>query len=301
MQLGMIGLGRMGANMVRRLMKGGHACAVFDRSAQSVAALAQEGATRRGLAGRPGGPARQAARAVADGAGRGGGLDHRRAAAAAGAGRHADRRRQFLLRRRHPPRQGAGGEADRLCRRRHQRRRVGPGARLLHDDRRPGGDGAAPRPDLRHAGPGHRQDRAHARPRGRPRHRRTGLPALRRERRRPLRQDGPQRHRVRHHGRVRRRHGHPEERQRRQARACRRCRDHAAARPRALPVRPRPARHRRALAPRQRDLVLAARPDGRGAGGGPGAGQASPAGSPTPAKAAGPSRPPSTRPCPRRC
>jgi len=48
MQLGMIGLGRMGANMVRRLMKGGHACAVFDMSAQAVTALAQEGATGAG-------------------------------------------------------------------------------------------------------------------------------------------------------------------------------------------------------------------------------------------------------------
>ncbi len=45
MQLGMIGLGRMGANMVRRLMKGGVACVVFDRAAASVQALAQEGAT----------------------------------------------------------------------------------------------------------------------------------------------------------------------------------------------------------------------------------------------------------------
>jgi 6-phosphogluconate dehydrogenase len=44
MQLGMIGLGRMGANMVRRLMAGGHACAVFDRSPQAVAAMAKEGA-----------------------------------------------------------------------------------------------------------------------------------------------------------------------------------------------------------------------------------------------------------------
>ena len=44
MQLGMVGLGRMGANMVRRLQKGGHACAVFDRSAQAVAGLAGEGA-----------------------------------------------------------------------------------------------------------------------------------------------------------------------------------------------------------------------------------------------------------------
>ncbi len=44
MQLGMIGLGRMGANMVRRLMKNGHACVVFDRSAEAVKQLAGEGA-----------------------------------------------------------------------------------------------------------------------------------------------------------------------------------------------------------------------------------------------------------------
>jgi 6-phosphogluconate dehydrogenase len=45
MQLGMIGLGRMGANMVRRLMKAGHECVVFDMSQASVQALAKEGAT----------------------------------------------------------------------------------------------------------------------------------------------------------------------------------------------------------------------------------------------------------------
>jgi 6-phosphogluconate dehydrogenase len=44
MQLGMIGLGRMGANMVRRLMRGGHECVVFDRSAESVQKMAAEGA-----------------------------------------------------------------------------------------------------------------------------------------------------------------------------------------------------------------------------------------------------------------
>jgi 6-phosphogluconate dehydrogenase len=44
MQLGMIGLGRMGANMVRRLMKAGHECVVFDMSLASVQALAKEGA-----------------------------------------------------------------------------------------------------------------------------------------------------------------------------------------------------------------------------------------------------------------
>jgi 6-phosphogluconate dehydrogenase len=41
-QLGMIGLGRMGANMVRRLLKGGHQCAVFDKSAKAVAELVKE-------------------------------------------------------------------------------------------------------------------------------------------------------------------------------------------------------------------------------------------------------------------
>ncbi len=41
----MIGLGRMGANMVRRLMKSGHPCVVYDRSADAVAALVKEGAT----------------------------------------------------------------------------------------------------------------------------------------------------------------------------------------------------------------------------------------------------------------
>jgi len=45
MQLGMIGLGRMGANMVRRLMRGGHDCVVFDLSADNVKQLAGEGAT----------------------------------------------------------------------------------------------------------------------------------------------------------------------------------------------------------------------------------------------------------------
>ena len=44
MQLGMIGLGRMGANMVRRLLRKSHECVVFDRSPNAVAGLVQEGA-----------------------------------------------------------------------------------------------------------------------------------------------------------------------------------------------------------------------------------------------------------------
>jgi 6-phosphogluconate dehydrogenase len=42
MQLGMIGLGRMGANMVRQLLKAAHQCAVFDRSPKAVEELVKE-------------------------------------------------------------------------------------------------------------------------------------------------------------------------------------------------------------------------------------------------------------------
>jgi 6-phosphogluconate dehydrogenase len=48
MQLGMVGLGRMGANMVRRLMRDGHECVVFDLNPENVKALAAEGATGAG-------------------------------------------------------------------------------------------------------------------------------------------------------------------------------------------------------------------------------------------------------------
>ena len=44
MQLGMIGLGRMGANMVRRLLQAGHACVVYDIHSEAVQSLAKEGA-----------------------------------------------------------------------------------------------------------------------------------------------------------------------------------------------------------------------------------------------------------------
>ena len=45
MQLGMLGLGRMGANIVRRLMKAGHECVVYDSTPDAVSQLADEGAT----------------------------------------------------------------------------------------------------------------------------------------------------------------------------------------------------------------------------------------------------------------
>ena len=44
MELGMIGLGRMGANMVRRLMRAGHQCVVYDVQPPAVKALVKDGA-----------------------------------------------------------------------------------------------------------------------------------------------------------------------------------------------------------------------------------------------------------------
>jgi 6-phosphogluconate dehydrogenase len=52
MQLGMVGLGRMGGNIVRRLMRNGHSCVVFDQNPAAVESLAKEGASGgRDLAG----------------------------------------------------------------------------------------------------------------------------------------------------------------------------------------------------------------------------------------------------------
>ena len=69
MQLGMIGLGRMGANMVRRLIGGGHECVVFDRSPKAVAGAREGEGGRRLLARRLRQEAREAAGGLADGAG----------------------------------------------------------------------------------------------------------------------------------------------------------------------------------------------------------------------------------------
>ena len=258
MQLGMIGLGRMGANMVRRLMNNGHECVVYDHDPKAVDMPGEEKATGSSslddfvarlkppravwlmvpaavvdqtldlLA-----PKLAKGDAIIDG-GNSYYIDDIRRAKALAATRH------------------------RLHRHGHQRRRLGPRARLLPDDRRPQGRGAAPRPDLQDAGARPRVRRPHAGPREGGRHRGGRVSALRRERGRTLRQDGPQRHRVRHHGGVRRGLQYPAPRRRGPARARRRRRDDAAAQSRALPVRAEPARRRRGLAARQRGGLLAA-------------------------------------------
>jgi 6-phosphogluconate dehydrogenase len=48
MELGMIGLGRMGSNIVRRLLRGGHRVVVYDTEKEAVAALAEDGASGTG-------------------------------------------------------------------------------------------------------------------------------------------------------------------------------------------------------------------------------------------------------------
>ena len=138
MQLGMIGLGRMGGNMVRRLLRAGHECVVFDVAPPAVAALAAEGAT--GTSSLDGfvdalRPPRavwlMVPAALVDPE-----VDALAALLAAGdviidggnSHYHDDIRRAAAL---------AGARAA-LRRRRHQRRRLGPGARLLPDDRRRG-------------------------------------------------------------------------------------------------------------------------------------------------------------------
>ena len=79
MQLGMIGLGRMGANIVRRLMRDGHECVVYDVNEAPIAALESEGADGCPLAGRVHGQAHGAPRGLDHGARGHHGRDGRRA------------------------------------------------------------------------------------------------------------------------------------------------------------------------------------------------------------------------------
>ena len=192
MQIGMIGLGNMGGNMSRRLMKAGHHSVVFARSVEVARGAGKGRRHSRRVAGRCGEDARaKAARGLADAAGR---PDHRRngreSRRPAGARRHHHRWRQFLLQGRHPPRQTAGRKGHSLRRLRHVRRRLGHRARLLHDDRRPEGGGGSPRSDLLGARARTRRYPAHAGARERRSARRARLHSRRAVRRRAFRQDG---------------------------------------------------------------------------------------------------------------
>ena len=101
-----------------------------------------------------------------------------------------------------------------LSRCRHERRRLGPRARLLHDDRRrPRRPSTQLDPIFDTLAPGRGTIERDAGPRAPRSARRAGLPALRAGRRRPLRQDDPQRHRVRADAGLRRGLRHPAQRQ----------------------------------------------------------------------------------------
>ena len=150
MQIGMIGLGRMGANMVRRLLRGGHTAVVFDpdqargrRSWSPKAPPAPRRSTsswrsssrrrRRGAWCRPATITEQTVRELGARLGKGDAIID------GGNTFFKDDVRRV---------EGAGRQGHRLHRRRHQRRRVGPRARLLPDDRRAGGSVRAARADL---------------------------------------------------------------------------------------------------------------------------------------------------------
>ena len=136
MQMGMVGLGRMGANMVRRLIRDGHELVVYDVRPESVAALEQEGATGAGslqeLVAKLTPP--RAVWMMVPAAFTDETLDE--LAKLSAGGRRHDRRRQQLLPRRHRARRTVRAPRHPLPRRRHQRRRVRARPRLLPDDRR---------------------------------------------------------------------------------------------------------------------------------------------------------------------
>ena len=166
MQIGLVGLGRMGANIARRLMRSGHdGRGLRPRRQRPSRTLAAEGAI---AATRP----RRSRRASCRRRARSGSCCRparsprprsRRFREPSVRGRRHHRRRQHLLAGRHRAREKARRARRPLSRRRHVRRRVGPRARLLPDDRRRQGGGRAAR-----SRSSRRSRRARARSRRRP-------------------------------------------------------------------------------------------------------------------------------------
>ena len=179
MQLGMVGLGRMGANIVRRLQRDGHDCVVYDIDPGAVAALEADGAAGAGsleeLVAKLAAPrhvwvmlpAGEITETTVTGLAQllapgdaivdGGNTYYR-----------DDIRRAATLGERGHPLRG----------RRHERRRVRARARLLPDGRRPRRRIRAARADLRLAGAGRGRRRPHARPHRAPRARRNGATSI---------------------------------------------------------------------------------------------------------------------------
>ena len=172
MQIGDDRLGRMGANMVRRLMRDGHECVVYDVNPRAVKALVEEGALGTasleqfvGQAQKPRVVWLMLPAAI---------IDETIAELVASCWSRATSSSTAAIpttttTSTAPQRSKPKGIHYRRCR--HQRRRLGPRARLLPDDRRRDGGRAAPRSDLRGAGARRSMRRSARRARARAAHR----------------------------------------------------------------------------------------------------------------------------------
>ena len=194
--IGVVGLAVMGSNLARNLAsREGNTVAIYNRSREKTDIVLSEHPEAEFV------PAYTYAEFAASlqkprtaiimvKAGAGHGCRHRRARGRLRAGRHHRRRRQRPLHRHDPPREGRARDRHQLRRRRHLRRRGGRAARPLDHARRLGRV-------VGHARTDPEVDR-------RDRRGRALRDARRPRRRRPLREDGPQRHRVRRHAAHRR-------------------------------------------------------------------------------------------------
>ena len=291
MQLGMVGLGRMGAGLVRRLMRDGHTLRRLRRLPGRGQGAGGGRRDRRDFARGVRREAREARAAwvmvpageitdktIADARRRARATATRSSTAATATTATTSGAPAALAREGHPPR-----------RRRHERRRLGleRGFCLMIGGETEVVDAA--RPDLRaRSRPASTPRRARRAATGEPRTAEHGYLPLRPERRRPLREDGAQRHRVRADGRVRRGPQHPRATPTSASASATTDAETAPLRaPRVLPVRHRHRRGRRGLAPRQRRRLVAARPHRGRRCTSRRRSRSSPAASPTPARAAG--------------
>ena len=301
MQLGMVGLGRMGANMVRRLLTNGHECVVFDMSPKAVEELVDEKAL--------------GSSSLADLVKK---LEKPRAVWLMVPAAVVDQTIAELL----PALEAGdtiidGGNSYYVDDIRRAHELMSKGVNYVDVGTSGGVWGLERGYCMMIGGPDHEVKRldpifktlapgaglhfANPRPQGRAHSGRARLSPLRAERRRTFRQDGSQRHRVRHHGRLCGRAGHPAGGECRQEDARNRRGDDAAPQSRPLQIRHQSAGRRRGLAARQRDRLLAARPDGHGAVRRFRRWRSSPDACPIPEKAGGRSRRRSTRACRCRC
>src|SRR5580658_10489748 len=244
MRIGMIGLGRMGGNMTRRLMKAGHACVVYSRNAGSRAKLALDGAI-------PAGSTADLVEAL--------GPAPRTVWLMLPAGAVTEAMVDQLA-----PLLGAGdiivdgGNSFYKDDIRRARTLAEKGIRYV-DCGTSGGiwglerGNRSPRPDLRCPGARAGRHSADAGPGGWRSPGRARLSPCRPVRRRAFRQDGAQRHRIRADAGLCRRLRHPAQ-------------QGLQGSPGGRALHSRPAGYRRSLAARQRDLVLAARSRCRGTG-----------------------------------